>query len=348
MLRPDDLLAPSAAAVKNNPFRQLSIRTLIYLSVALLTADTIYKTWFGISYQNRNECVLYDSLPRWGFLFYEHFVELLMVVIVGIFAAALLEKYFSRVRPIVPRSSIAAFVYASVVPVCSCSAIPFVKALHDRVPFRVIITFVVAAPLLNPYIVMISLTVLGVEYALLRIACSLVLATFTGVIAERFYLRMKEHELGTLGSCASHNGCPSTRKNIYEATFTTFRKVLPFMLFAGALSVAVELAGPGSFLTSIDLTDGFVGTALVILVGVPVYFCNGADVLFLQPLIENAGLPLGTAMAFSLTSTSVCITSLAMLLKFVGRKLTLVILVSIVLMTILLSLGINIIMTLLA
>ena len=345
MLSADDIVSSRVGTLDScRPgVRPFWLKSLVFFSIGLLTLDTAYKTYFDISYQTREKCLLFTSLPKWAFLFYEYFVELLLVVIVGIFAAALLEKYFGRLKALVPKHSLSAFLYASVVPVCSCSAIPLVRALDGKIRFRVIITFIVAAPLLNPYIVMVSLTVLGLQYALLRIACALVLAVTTGYIAELVYNRIQQREIGGVGGCGSHGTCPVRTRNVYEATFSTFRQVLPFMLVAGLLSVAVELAGPGGYLKSLNLDSGFVGTLLVILVGVPVYFCNGADVLFLHPLVHGGGLPLGTAMAFSMTSTSVCITSLAMLIKFVGRKLTAVILACIVLMTVLLSLVINVI-----
>lgn len=58
-----------------------------------------------------------------------------------------------------------------------------------------------------------------------------------------------------------------------------------------------------------------------VLVGVPLYFCNGAEVLFVRPLVVH-GFPLGTGVAFSMTSTAICATSIAMLLKVIGRWLT--------------------------
>jgi uncharacterized membrane protein YraQ (UPF0718 family) len=73
-----------------------------------------------------------------------------------------------------------------------------------------------------------------------------------------------------------------------------------------------------------------VGTIMAwILIGVPLYFCNGAEVLFLRPLL-NHGFPVGTGVAFSLTSTAICTTSVAMLLRMIGVKLTLILIVCVI------------------
>lgn len=322
--------------------REVWIKSLILVSFFLLIVDTIYKYANGITYLNRQNCILYVSLPRTAFMFYEYFIELMLVVIAGIFAASLLEKYFFKLKRFIPNNPASAFLYAAVIPVCSCSAIPLIKTMRNRLSFATVMTFVVAAPLLNPYIIMLSISVLGVRYAALRVICSFIIAVSTGYIANLFYRRIEPQEMDTLVMCNPGNkNCPMAQSNVYETTYAILKNIFPFLLLAGAMGVLIELYVPGSLLKNYDLSNNFLGTVLVIVVGVPVYFCNGADVLFLEPLMRCANLPLGTALAFSLTSTSVCITSLVMLIKFIGKKLTAVVLITVIFETFLLSLAIG-------
>ena len=317
--------------------RDFWIKSLVFFSIFLLGIDFIYKSYFGITYQNRADCILYANLPRWAFICYENFVELFLVVITGIYMAALLEKYFTRVGKFIPKNQIMAFIYASLIPVCSCSAIPFARTMNDRVPFRVIITFIIAAPLLNPYIIMLSTMVLGLKYAILRIVCSLILAVSAGYIVELFYKRTNPTNTCLIKTCGNNPGCPGKGHNVYETTYLIFRKVFAFLLIAGILGTTLELISPDKYLLNVNLSNNLTGSIMVILVGIPIYFCNGADVLFLKPLMQFSHLPLGTAMAFSLTSTSICITSLLLLVKYIGRKLTAILLVCIMVLTLLLS-----------
>jgi uncharacterized membrane protein YraQ (UPF0718 family) len=71
------------------------------------------------------------------------------------------------------------------------------------------------------------------------------------------------------------------------------------------------------------------------------YYCNGADVILLKPLIAHSGLSLGTAMAFSLTSTSICITAIIMLIKFLNKKLTMILIGTIAILTFIIGFLIN-------
>jgi uncharacterized membrane protein YraQ (UPF0718 family) len=329
---------PQVGSLQQNPKRsELTRRLLVFGAIFLLGIDLLYKIVFGISYSNRQDCILYENLPHWGFLLYEYFVELLLVVIAGIFIAALIEKYFTRLRRLIPKNALTAFLYASVIPICSCGAVPVIKSMKDRIPFSAVMTFVVAAPLLNPYIMVMSFSVLGWRYGVVRIVSAMILAVTTGYIVEFFYKRMENVSLGIANGCTPNGTCNGRSRDVYDATFDIFKKVLPFMLIAGAMGFLVEMYTPVELLKSYNMRGHLSGTALTILVGVPVYFCNGADVLFLQPFLQYSKLPLGSAMAFSLTSTSVCITSLVLLVRYIGKKLTFILLTSIILITALLS-----------
>jgi uncharacterized membrane protein YraQ (UPF0718 family) len=163
--------------LKNSLFeREILIRILFFSSISILFIDTAYKTWNGITPLKRQWCILYSSLPQWAFLIYEYFIELFLLVAVGILIAAIIEKHFLRMKKYIPRHPLTAFVYASILPLCSCSVLPLINALDKKIPFRSVVTFVVAAPLLNPYIIMLSATVLGAEYTVVRILSSMILS----------------------------------------------------------------------------------------------------------------------------------------------------------------------------
>jgi len=119
------------------------------------------------------------------------------------------------------------------------------------------------------------------------------------------------------------------------------KKILPYILFAGLLSFAFALVNPKQYIETLNLTAEPWATILMTLVGIPIYVCNGTDVLFLKPLLEYTDLSMGAAIAFSLSSSALCISSIVMLAKFLGTKLTTIIVVTIFLLMILFSSIIN-------
>ncbi len=301
--------------------KETIFRALIYFTLLLLLADFIYKSYFGITYHTREKCILYTTLPRWLFLAYEFTVDLFMTVLIGIFVGTLLQKHFVKYKRLYPKNQISAFMYASVIPVCSCSSIPMMAAMQGKLRLRTIITFVVAAPLLNPYIVALSFTVLGNQYAIIRIISSLILAVSTGYFAELVAPKTSVSDPEKLLNCTS-SSCAVPGKSIYAETFRIFKQLIPYLLIAGVISLAFEIFQPTELLEKFQLKEGPVSAAVFSIVGMPIYFCNGADILFLQPLVNYGDLSLGTSLAFSLTSTAICISSFMMLLKYLGKKLT--------------------------
>jgi len=301
------------------------IRILIIICIIILGADTIYKTIYGISYSNRERCFIYQNLPRWAFLFYEYFIELSLMIIVGVYVAVLLEKYFKRFNKFYPNNQFTAFLYASVLPVCSCSVIPMMGTLNKKLKTRTLITFVLSAPLLNPYIIILSFTVLGVQYAVLRIILSFFIALTLGRIIETFSNKY-DFKIDNLLACKPQkNGCTVMNNNIYSKTHGILKKIFPYIIIAAFLGYGIELLNPAAFVKHNFPENNLLGTFLIILVALPVYFCNGADIIFLQPLVNYAGLSIGSALAFSLASNAICISSFIMLSKFIGIKNSIII-----------------------
>jgi uncharacterized membrane protein YraQ (UPF0718 family) len=282
-------------------------------------------------------------MPRWGFLIIENIFELILVVIAGIFAATLLEKHLSRLEKIVPRNIFTAFIYASIIPVCSCSAIPLLRSFEGKIPPQVTLTFILAAPILNPHIIILSLSLLGVKYTILRVMGSFIIAAGVAAIASGYIRRYNRSQGLLLPGCLSSGGCHKISKGVYDSAYRIIKAIFPYMLLAGILSILFE-----SFVSKDILSHGMWGgygaVGAAVLVGIPLYMCNGSDVIFLKPLIQYGHFPIGAAVAFSLTSTAVCISSLMLISRYLGKKLTMLILASILVISLTIGLVIQLLL----
>jgi uncharacterized membrane protein YraQ (UPF0718 family) len=319
--------------------RRALIKTGLIISGSIWVADIIYRIVADISYVNREQCVLFRVLPRSGFLIYEYFFETLIMVFVGTFIAVLVGRQFLKLRRFMPRNPVTAFAYGSIIPVCSCVAIPLLSSLKGRLRFSTTMSFVLAAPLLSPYIIVLSFSVLGLWYGLLRIASSFVLVMACAAVLGAFGRRLPDAGLCPLaGGCAK--GCAGTGGDIYLEAFALFKGLLPYLLLAGVMGIVLEYVGPRQFLLWRSFGLGPLGVLIWILIGVPLYFCNGAEVLFLRPLLSH-GFPVGTAIAFSLTSTVICTTSISMLFKVIGTRLTVVLITSVICISLAMAVVLN-------
>lgn len=307
--------------VGNKKFRFPIQPIALWVILILLTADAIYSAWYGINMNTREKCIIYKTLPRWIFLVYEFVFELFFVVVAGTFAGVVVEKYFKKFKWLVPKNQLIAFLYASFVPVCSCSTIPIIETMKQKMSFRTIMTFVTAAPLLNPYVIFLSFSLLGFEYGVLRITGALVLSIVVGQVTQLVYKKMDQPAIGLYSSCQP-NVCSKPNGTIYEKTWNILNKILPYLLVAGAVGIIFEITGPLKLIESLPLNNGIVTLVILVTIGTVIYLCNGADILFLSPLLLYTDLGMGSAIAFSLTSTGICASSIIMLSKFIGKKLT--------------------------
>lgn len=334
---------------------ELAGRASVAVALLVLLADELYKRVAGVGPESKEACAFYREGPPVLFRLYENFLELFFLVLVGLFVAALLEAYAGRLGRFLPRNPLLAFLYGSILPACSCGAIPLAEAFKGRVPERSLVAFLVAAPLLNPYIVVLSFGLAGARYAALRIGASFVLSLGTGFAVEALGRASAAVRKGAVaeardagaGSGGAPGGCAgacagAALAGIGRRTLGRFARLLPWLFLAGALSLALDLAGPlARFRLEALAGRGAAGVAIAVLLGAPIYLCNGADVALLAPLLARGSVSMGTAIAFSLASTAVCASSVVMLGRFLGTRKAAAIALSVTGLTFLLGLTID-------
>lgn len=325
---------------RDNKYR-IAARAIIIFSLLFLAADYIYKTYNGIQSHTRGRCILYRNLPEWGFVLFENVFELGVVTVSGIFVSAVAEKMFARYKKWFPKNPFTAFAYASLFPICGCSSVFFISGMRTRLDTKTIITFVLASPLLSPYLIFLSLSLIGLKYTVLRIISAFLITVITGFIIE-FYERNKNADKLDFSQILSgKKNCEVKVEDIYIRTIMFFTKILPYLLISSAINIVLYYYKPLQQFEISSYLGNVPGILSMMLLGLPMYLCNGAEIIFIQPLINYAGLPLGTAIAFSITSTSVCFTSAAVSFKILGKKLTLLMIASVFILTFITGILIN-------
>ena len=315
-------------------------RIVIFGTIAITVIHAIYMNIMGFSSLSHDACFVYKSIPRWLFLVYENAFELFIVVVLGVFAGVMAEVYFARIERFYPKTQLLAFLYGSLLPVCACGVLPLIESLKKHTSLKVIITLVIAAPLLNPYIIFVSFSVLGVKYAVLRIISSFILAMASGVIVEQASKRIRTFQLGVYQNC-SMDCAIENESDPFVKTMRMTRKLIPYMAIAAAFSILFQIVNPRTFLEQLHFAREPYTMIFMTLVGIPLYVCNGADVLFLKPLLAYTDLTMGSAMAFSLSASAICVASIIMLAKFLGKPLTAVLVVTVGVLTMAIGTAIN-------
>jgi uncharacterized membrane protein YraQ (UPF0718 family) len=259
-------------------------------------------------------------------------------------------KYFSAGRFKLPTSMLGAGIFAAVIPVCSCGAVPLVKAMlaTGQIRIRTIISFLMIAPVLSPFVIFFSLQ-LGPVYAITRIVGIFVLALLAGVVIERFVGIKEEGSARGYFSCkgcskaSPHN--PGASNSALLAGWDIMLFLLPYIvigiLIGAFIAKYVPAAVVGTYLSS-----NFAGLVIATSIGLPLFLCSGQEIIILAPLMNAPlmganTLPIGHAIAFTIAGTGICISAIPALIPTIGKRATAAIVAAFWIGSILLGLAIN-------
>ncbi len=221
------------------------------------------------------------------------------------FLSALISSLGMRFKSIAPdRNIISATVYSILLPSCLCSSFPIIIASKDEF-LKIYIT--ILSPMLSPIIIILSLSLLGIKFTLIKILLTITFASVTSLFLTRYKLIKKY----TAISCLS----PST--NILKDALTLFRISLPPIISAIIISIAISALLTIDFIGKIAL---FPSTQIIaiMLAGIG-KFCAGQDIVILSSI--KALLPhIGFFLGFSFMAEGLCISMLPIYKKIYTTK----------------------------
>jgi uncharacterized membrane protein YraQ (UPF0718 family) len=137
------------------------------------------------------------SLPDFQYAFLSILLEGAPFLLAGALLSGILEEYLpqslmTRLLPANPRLAIVASAFVGlVIPVCECGIVPVVRRLLRKgLPVSCGITYMLAAPIVNPLVILSTLAAFrgqgALEMTILRFALGIVVAVTVGLICARF------------------------------------------------------------------------------------------------------------------------------------------------------------------
>ncbi len=269
-------------------------------------------------------------------------LEVLPFFAVGAVTGALVQTYMSPrigerlfggsgLRPL-----LAAVTAGAVLPGCACTTMPMARGLRGTGVARLgtVAAFILVSPLLSPITVALTWGVLGWQMTVARVVASLVGALILGAIVIRFDSWFDadagfgteragsdddEDSCGCSGSCASESPQkPTFRRSLWEVVRDTSPYFLLGMLIAALLVTLVPEDAVPRLLGS---SSGVWAYALAVVVGIPLYVCEGEEVPLTLALLA-VGLGTGPALTFMLGSIGTCIPTVLMAQKVIGKRTT--------------------------
>lgn len=223
-------------------------------------------------------------------------------------------------------------------PICSCGVVPVYRSLIAQgVPVSAAMSFLVATPELSIDAVLITLPLLGGEFAVIRVVCAALVALGVGWGVGRLArpLAVKESAATEVDIVRGIGArlWRSLRMGLGEVVDDT----APWIVLGLGVAALAEPLLQAEWLWSIP---DAVEVVLFALLGVPVYVCASAATPLAAVLVYKGVSP-GAALAFLLTGPATNLTTFGVLTRLHGRRLALFFAVGIMSLSVGLGVGVN-------
>lgn len=300
-------------------------------------------------------CDLEDIAPagsgeQYMHVLFRDFLGIMPWFILGCILAGFIIKNMATGKLRLPRDMLSAGVFASLIPICSCAAVPLAHGmmLGKQMRFRAVIAFLIIVPVLSPVVMVLAIGRIGWWYLATEVLAVFTLAFVAGTIIERVAGVKDPGDKGP--GCFSCEGCHTSHIHRQHdssllAGWDQFTYLLKYILFGIVIGAFISTSVDPGMLADLfgddeDLLGSVPGLVLIVLIAIPIFICSGEDVIILAPLLA-LGLPLGHAIAFAIGGNAICISSAPVLNATFGKKVTVLVFASFFMGCILLGLAIN-------
>ena len=269
-------------------------------------------------------------------------------LVFGFIVAGILHVLFpdSIVRKHLGKGSFGSVVKSTLfgipLPLCSCGVVPVATSLRrSKASKGSVVSFLISTPQVGADSFLITYSLIGWIFAIFRVIASLITAFFAGILINIFDKEPIEE--------TEKNGVLPETVTSYADRLKSLPEYIEYELFgsiANYLLLGLLIAGligvfiPDNFFETY-LSNSFLSMLLMLVVGIPMYVCASASTPIAASLLMK-GISPGAALVFLLTGPATNAVSFSTVTKIVGKKSTIIYLVSIAIVSLALGYLLNI------
>ncbi len=260
--------------------------------------------------------------------------KVLMLLALIIFFVGIIRTYFTpeRTRKALEGKSlftgnILASLLGIVTPFCSCSAIPlFLGFVESGVPLGVTFSFLIAAPMINEVAVILLFGMFGWKVTAIYISTGLIIAIFSGWLIGKLKLEkwvadwVYKTRFGNNAQTEEKLTVENRIKYGYTAVKEIVGKVWIYIVIGVGIGAGMHGFVPENFMVSIMDKANWFSVPLSVLIGVPLY-SNAAGIIPIVSVLIEKGVPLGTALAFMMSTIGLSLPEIIILKKVLKMPL---------------------------
>ncbi len=262
------------------------------------------------------------------------FIEMAPYMLLGLFFVGILDLFVKREFILKhvggnTYSSIAKAAFFGIpLPLCSCGVIPTsVYMAKSGASKGSVISFLISTPQTGIDSIVATYGMMGWVFAIFRPAAALIMGIIGGAAVKLAGFKEKIKPLDKYGSGESAadmeiKGFFPMSKRFYKYSFAEFLDGISVQFIIGlAVSGLIAYFVPDNFFAGSTLVQGLWGMLLIIVIGIPMYVCATASIPIAVTLLTKGFSP-GIAFVFLVVGPATNAASLTILLKVLGKKVT--------------------------
>jgi len=260
---------------------------------------------------------LYDSIKI-------IFLLWILIFVIGILRSYIprkkMKKWFKGTK-----GYFMASVFGAITPFCSCSSIPIFIGLLRTIPLGVAFSFLVTSPLINQYLVVIMLGTFGLKITLYYVISGILIGTFSGMILGKLGLEKyleKDIQSKKITDMKFNNFKERIDYGLDEAK-SIVAKVWLWVLLGVGIGAVLHGYVPEESIQALISKTGVFTVPIAVIAGIPLY-ANCAAIIPVAVVLFEKGVPLGTALAFMMSTAALSLPEAIILKRAMKIKLIII------------------------
>ena len=259
-------------------------------------------------------------------------IKIFILLIVIVYLITFLRSYFplEKVRVYLSGKNkivghVLASIFGIITPFCSCSAIPlFLGFLQARIPLGVAFSYLVSAPLSDPVVFALLISMFSWKIAVLYVAFGVIISIVVGLIIGAMNMEKEVLiEVKPLDNISYTEDGTLFKHRIRESwdySVDIFKKIYLYIIIGVGVGAFIHGFIPEDFISKYAGGDVWYAPIVAVIAGIPMY-SNELGILPIIEVLTQKGVLIGTALSFMMAIVALSLPEAMILKRVISIKL---------------------------
>ena len=259
-------------------------------------------------------------------------IKIFILLIVIVYLITFLRSYFplEKVRVYLSGKNkivghVLASIFGIITPFCSCSAIPlFLGFLQARIPLGVAFSYLVSAPLSDPVVFALLISMFSWKIAVLYVAFGVIISIVVGLIIGAMNMEkevlIEVKPLDNISYTEDGTLFKHRIKESWDYSVDIFKKIYLYIIIGVGVGAFIHGFIPEDFISKYAGGDVWYAPIVAVIAGIPMY-SNELGILPIIEVLTQKGVLIGTALSFMMAIVALSLPEAMILKRVISIKL---------------------------